>query len=678
MVKANVTECHLCQRCPRLLAYHLSGRKAAWTAGLKGNGFFPGNVFHNHIAKPFYQALSSKKPTKLKLDLIELLSKKNRNLTAGLHGLLQDHLLGPFLAEKAEKMKYEAVLSLGRGVELWARHLTEFLKEQITCDSTQGESLIAQIFCDPEKLITGSTRLKDGRTFQVSGKFDSLMVDQIRKEVILVEFKGLKPHFHDEELVQIGLYGWLIQQKTGIQPKGVVLYLDEKNSEVVYSAGEMAQMSSRLPELFKVVADVKASTHRKGKITLPPPFQPFLCDSCFLNGSCDRDWGPRRETEAKTAATKPSLHKKNEQSHNDHEQQDIEAEKLMTKVIEVFKVLKLPVEREGVILGPRLIRIKIKPAMEKGTTVKKIMNRAEDLQVSLSLDSPPLIQAHAGYIGLDIPRRIITPLTLEELLKRGADDRPDSAVAFPLGMGVDGSVFWADPTEPSMTSILVAGTSGSGKSIFLRAVVIAIAMTAEPDHVQFTLIDPKRVTFTDLTDLPHLRRPDITSEPQRHPIVMDMEEASAALEALVAEMEERYRQFTDHGVPDINAYHNLGHPLPHQVIVIDEYADLITDKTYKAQTETCIQRLCQKGRAAGYHIILSTQRPDSKVVTPLIKANLQLKVALKVTSATNSSIIIDEPGAERLIGKGDMLIGGALPVTRLQGALPTRTEIQKA
>ncbi len=159
---------------------------------------------------------------------------------------------------------------------------------------------------------------------------------------------------------------------------------------------------------------------------------------------------------------------------------------------------------------------------------------------------------------------------------------------------------------------------------------------------------------------------------------MNQDQALDALERLIQEMEERYTLFEERGVIDISEYNAGETILPHHVVIIDEYADLMIDKETKGKMEVHIQRLCQKGRAAGFHLILSTQRPDAKVVTPLIKANLQLKAALKVTTATNSQVILDEPGAERLMGAGDMLVGGAIPVTRLQGAFPTRAEIAMA
>jgi S-DNA-T family DNA segregation ATPase FtsK/SpoIIIE len=296
------------------------------------------------------------------------------------------------------------------------------------------------------------------------------------------------------------------------------------------------------------------------------------------------------------------------------------------------------------------------------------MNRAEDLQIALSLNDPPLMRAQAGYLSVDAPRSVSTPLTLSELLEKGKNHRPDSVATFPLGMAIDGSVEWADLSNPAMTSMLVAGTAGSGKSVFLRSAIIAMAAGTDAGKLVFTVIDPKRVSFTDLTELPHLAKP----------VIMDAEPAIETLEQHVCEMENRYKIFEKDGVFDIVEYNRRQPEISRHVIVIDEYADLMTDKDTGKRLEADLQKLCQKGRAAGFHVILSTQRPDSKVVTPLIKANLQLKIALKVTTSANSQVVLDEPGAERLMGNGDMLVGGAVPLVRLQAAIPTKTEIRSA
>jgi Cdc6-like AAA superfamily ATPase len=345
-----------------------------------------------------------------------------------------------------------------------------------------------------------------------------------------------------------------------------------------------------------------------------------------------------------------------------------EAEQGLRALIQALDTLKLPVEPLGYITGPRFIRYKIRPRLDQGVTVKKLVNQAENLQVALGLQVAPLIQPQAGYVSIDMPRKVRIPLTLGEVWQKGQRNRPPSKVAFPLGMSIDGSIVWANLSDPTMSGILVGGTSGSGKSIFLKASAVGLALNAKPTEVQLILIDPKRVGFMDLASLPHLSGP----------ILMDTESVLEKLHQLVDEMEERYHMFEKKGVSDIHTYNQLNGPLSHQVIMIDEYADLMADKDTRTDLETSIQRLGQKGRAAGIHLILSTQRPDARVVTPIIKANLQLKVALKVTSAANSSIILDTPGAEYLIGHGDMLIGGSVPLQRLQGPLVTKTEIEMA
>ncbi len=345
-----------------------------------------------------------------------------------------------------------------------------------------------------------------------------------------------------------------------------------------------------------------------------------------------------------------------------------EAEQGLRALIQALDTLKLPVESVGYIAGPRFIRYKIKPRLDQGVTVKKLVHQAENLQVALGLQVAPLIQPQAGYVSVDIPRKVRIPLTLGEVWQKGQRNRPPSKAAFPVGMSIDGSIVWANLSDPTMSGILIGGTSGSGKSIFLKASAVGLALNAKPTEVRLILIDPKRVGFMDFASLPHLSGP----------ILMDTESALEKLHQLVDEMEERYRTFEKKGVSDIQAYNQLGGSLSHQVIMIDEYADLMADKDTRTELETSIQHLGQKGRAAGIHLILSTQRPDARVVTPIIKANLQLKVALKVTSAANSTIILDTSGAEYLIGHGDMLIGGSVPLQRLQGPLVTKTEIEMA
>ena len=646
MPEATVTDIHLCARCPRLLAYRRTGEKGAWKVGYKGSGNFPGSFFHDKIARPFYRELAGPKRSPLKTELASLIAERPGNFAESFHLALKNHVLDPALAKHASRLGTDQIMALAGGVAAWAKHLAAFSKDWI--DSPDRSKIdISEVFCDPERRMKHSFSLPGGGSLTVSGAFDALMVDRRTGRAIVVEFKGFKPSREDEDFLQAALYGLLIEKETGIVPSCAVLYLEEE-PEAFYSADTVRGSRRNLESLMETVCQVIANARNKGKARLPFSQDRSLCAVCLFDSRCDADWGARRESETVRSDPEPD-----------------DAEKAMKRLLSTLEVLKLPARSDGYIAGPRLTRLKIKPELKKGVTVRKVMSRAEDLQIAMELKAPPLIRAQAGHISIDIPRKTNQPLTLLEVWEKEKDSgKKRSRAAFPIGMAIDGSVEWADLTSPTMTSILVAGTAGSGKSVFLRAALLGMALNAGPDRIKFTLIDPKRVTFTDLSAVPHLDGP----------VIMDLEPALQALERLAVEMEERYDVFSETGAIDIAEYNSLHDPMAHHVVIIDEYADLMIEKEFKKQAELFIQRLCQKGRAAGFHIILSTQRPDSKVVTPLIKANLQLKVALKVTTATNSQIVLDEPGAERLMGNGDMLVGGAVPLMRLQGPFPTKTE----
>ena len=650
MIKTTVSDIHLGYRCPRLLGYKLKGRTEAWRVGLDGTGLFQGKLFHNQIARPFHAILSSGQKTPLSKRLTRLLSQSDPWSAEEIIEILSDTIFVPLLKKKGQHLTVAQVESLIHGVGAWSRFLFDFLQKHI--DVKQGYPALETLFCDPEKKLTHTFKIKGGDQITVTGIYDTVLMDVSAGEAVVVELKGLKAGNRDEDLIQAAIYAMLIRLESGLNPRVEVLYLEEDDPAISYTAEDIKGLESNVISLLNDIAHIICEAAKDKAAELPPPREEKLCEECPFDQICDKDWGTRRIMI--------------ESVDKDDEKQ--EANRLTDLLISTLNVLKLPVKSAGFIIGPRLIRLKIKPEIKRGTTVKKITNRAEDIQIALTLNSPPLMQAQAGYLSVDVPRKYTAPLTLSQLREKGIYEKPESCAAFPIGLGVDGTVTWADLTSPLMTSILIAGTTGSGKSIFLRSAVINMALQASPEEVTFTLIDPKRVTFTDLAELPHLRTP----------VIVDLEPAMACLATLVEEMEERYRLFESKSVMDISQY-NIGRkPLPHHVVLIDEYADLMIDKESKKDAEIYIQRLSQKGRAAGFHLLLATQRPDAGVVTPLIKANLQLKIALKVTTASNSQIILDESGAERLMGNGDMLVGGAISLIRLQGAIPTGTDIKSA
>lgn len=331
----------------------------------------------------------------------------------------------------------------------------------------------------------------------------------------------------------------------------------------------------------------------------------------------------------------------------------------LSRLVETLGMLSIPVLPSGYTTGPRFIRLKIIPDISKKVTFSKISNRAVDIQLGLSLSAPPLIQAQSGYISCDVQHDEWRPCDVRSLV-HDAKLSSRSVVPFPIGRKIDGSVMMGDLADPVMTSCLIGGTSGSGKSELIRSLVVGITLLNPHTPFSFILIDPKRVTFTDFVSFPSLSMP----------VIMDPDKAMEILGGCVGEMEDRYIQLEKAGYSNISDYNiHESEPMIRCIVVIDEYADLIMNIGSKEALETAIQKIGQRGRAAGFHLILATQRPDARIITGVIKANLQLKIALKVTSSTNSRIILDESGAECLAGYGDMLIGGSVPVQRLQGAL---------
>jgi len=601
---------------------------------------------------------------KMRMGFIKSISNKVSPLETNILEFLRVGYFIPFLNEHHQNINDEQVASLALAIYRWGIWLSSFL-EPFLSENGNPENIVDIIFRNAEVNIEAEFTFTDDEKLIVKGRPDGLLYDPSTNEPIVFELKGLRTSDITRDLTQTTLYAWLVYKQTKILPKVVVLYLEEEDPAVNYSSDITENAIQKLPGLFSVARDVCNSI-----LPVPPSVDRLLCKQCPFSHICDDDFGSKNIKEIVVTNKLPQENNEgvsiepiclNNGSEN-------EGKQYLENLVNCYNKFKLPVKPLGFVVGPRFIRLKIVPDIERNVSVNKLSNKAEDLQVALGLNSPPLIQPKSGYVSVDIPRRNCQPLLLSELLKTGEVNKPFSDVIFPLGVGIDGSVFWVDLAEPTMTSILISGTSGSGKSVLLRSIVLGLALSVPLGRVSFTLIDPKRVTFTDLIDLPCLDGL----------ILMDYDPVISRLGSLVDEMECRYRLFETEKVHDIKEWNKISvEPLIERIIIIDEYADLIIDKKTKESLETAIQRIGQKGRAAGFHLILATQRPDAKVVTGLIKANLQLKVALKVTSMANSRIILDEGGAEYLIGHGDMLVGGSIGIERLQGPYVTKTDIER-
>ncbi len=315
--------------------------------------------------------------------------------------------------------------------------------------------------------------------------------------------------------------------------------------------------------------------------------------------------------------------------------------------------------------GPAVTRYELEPA--PGVKVSKITNLADDLALSLAAFSVRIepIPGKAA-IGIEVPNKELEGVQLRDVLENDAFVAAKSKLTVGLGMDIGGQAIFADLAK--MPHLLVAGATGSGKSVCINTLITSILFKAKPDEVKFILIDPKMVELSNYNGIPHLMVP----------VVTDAKKAASVLNWAVQEMEKRYAKFAEKNVRDMERY-NRGNPeekMPAVVIIIDELADLMMVAPHDVEDAIC--RLAQKARAAGLHLVLATQRPSVDVITGIIKANIPSRISFSVSSQIDSRTILDMGGAEKLLGKGDMLfypVGAAKP-RRVQGAFVSDQEVE--
>ncbi len=315
--------------------------------------------------------------------------------------------------------------------------------------------------------------------------------------------------------------------------------------------------------------------------------------------------------------------------------------------------------------GPSITRYEA--VLEPGTKVSKIQGLSEDIALALAATSVRIEAPIPGKsaVGFEIPNKKVIPVSFKEIILSSTFKDDHSPLIMGIGKDITGKTVATSLVD--MPHLLIAGSTGSGKSVCLNTIICSLLYKYTPDQLKFLLIDPKKVELNLYNDIPHLVAPVIT-EPKK---------SAVALKWMVNEMESRYQLFSDSGVKDIKSYNNfvkIQDKIPYVVIIIDELADLMM--TAPVEVETCICRLAQKARAAGIHLIVATQRPSVQVITGDIKSNIPTRIAFAVFSQIDARTILDSVGAEKLLGKGDMLFtekGGKLK--RIQGAYISEDEI---
>ena len=324
-----------------------------------------------------------------------------------------------------------------------------------------------------------------------------------------------------------------------------------------------------------------------------------------------------------------------------------------------------------VVRGPSVTRYEF--AQPQGVKLSKITNLSDDIALALGVGSVRIapVPGKISAVGIEVPNRAVTPVHIREVIESREFTGHKSAVAFAVGKDIGGNRIIGDIAK--LPHVLIAGTTGSGKSVCTNSLIISLLYKSTPEEVRFIMVDPKMVELAPYNGIPHLLIP----------VVTDPKKAAGALQWAVFEMMKRYKLFSEHGVKDLAGYNALARQdeelktMPTVVVVIDELADLMLVAAKEVEESIC--RVAQMGRAAGMHLVIATQRPSSDVITGLMKANIPSRIAFAVASSLESRIILDTTGAEKLVGKGDMLYAplGAGKPTRVQGCFITPEEIER-
>ena len=337
---------------------------------------------------------------------------------------------------------------------------------------------------------------------------------------------------------------------------------------------------------------------------------------------------------------------------------------------ETLASFKIEAHIINVTRGPSVTRYEVE--LEKGVRLNKLTTVADDIALSLGASGVRIaaVPGKISVVGIEVPNRAVTTVSLRDVIDSNEFSKAKSKSSFAVGKDIGGNCIVGNIAK--LPHMLIAGTTGSGKSVCMNSIIISLLYKASPEDVKLIMVDPKMVELGIYNGIPHLLIP----------VVTDPKKAAGSLQWAVTEMMRRYKSMSDAGVRDLEAYNSImeseedGKKLPQVVVIIDELADLMLVAAKEVEESIC--RIAQMGRAAGIHLIIATQRPSADVITGLMKANIPSRIAFAVASAMESRIILDTQGAEKLVGRGDMLfapIGSGKP-QRVQGCFVSDPEVE--
>lgn len=575
-----------------------------------------------------------------------------------------EHLFWPWFEQHWPKVaSSEQVERLWETLEQVVGYLGGLLLNRRSSGTEQElERAARKTLLGVEQPLSSTVATPSGRPVRLVGTAD-LVAGLPGGQVAVIDLKT-RPQPHDPtDLLQVALYARLLESAgvAGAQPV-LVYFTPEPQHRAFEPKAVREALDGHLgPFLDELLAWL---SFRPGRDPAPPPTRlEGLCDGCPYHPPC-----PQRFPLADASASRRAA-----PDAGSHPAGAVPGSALPVEpsaVQQALADLGLQARVAAVDLGPAFVCYRLEPE-GSATMVERVRRRSEDLKVRLGLSQEPVVRSAPGFIAFEVARPRPERVDLRELLERPEVRQETRPLKVPLGVGVGGRVQLLDLTDPNTCHLLVGGSTGSGKSVLLMSLVFSLAYRYGPEEVGLYLVDPKMLSFLPFRRYPHLRRAPVT-------------ETGAALgvvQELAEEMDTRYRRLAGSLAADIDQLNGRAERavMAHLVAVFDEFADLVLTRDRKAREtfHEAVARIGQKGRAAGIHLILATQRPDKQVVAGLIKSNLQARVALKVPDRVSSQVVIDRPGAQGLAGRGDMLfsVGSGEPV-RLQAPYIGADEIE--
>ncbi|MEB3216582.1 MAG: DNA translocase FtsK, partial [Nostocales cyanobacterium 94392] len=655
-----VTKVRVAFECPRL--FYLGdkfGGKTLFIPRETVTGI--GKIFH-YLADEFIN-LALIEPRFQQLFKLELSQLQVETVAGEMQQLFFEVKFSAYLEKIVAKdsSKAQPMLQVWQGLRGIIQRFAEILI--VNRRYCSAESVIRNTFISQERQLEHYFDLPNGSQQQVRGEFDCLVYNWERKTLCVIEFKTYQPVDPSAQLAQVSLYSYMLQQKQQVPVDSAVYCVLPEFKEYYY---DWEQLENTINQLIPhKLQQMQEWLSCEPPLEVPPPTtQPYLCEICPQQQKCQSYFDDVLDTstqkEEEETEVQEDYRSKNrrdaEGAEGGNQEVLVDADGIGEELVTTLQSFAINVDLIGTVVAPSFIRVKLKPQL--GVKVNAIQKLYADLQVQMGLENPPLIEPQAGYISVDLPNPNRQAAIFDDYIK--SDKLPNSvSVKIAIGVNLEGKLVEADLSDPNTCHFLVGGTTGSGKSEFLRSQLLSLLVRYSPQHLQIALVDPKRVTFPEFEQMPWLYSP----------IVKDSDTAIALMEDLVNEMELRYQRFETTRCNDLTAY-NQGkqEPLPRIVCIFDEYADFMAEKESRTALEQSIKRLGAKARAAGIHLIIATQRPDATVVTPLIRSNLPGRVALRTASEADSKIILGgkNMAAAYLLGKGDLLYQVNSKLHRLQ------------